>query len=117
MSYRDKYSLQPTPKVKGNQDRWSREITGVKERMKEKETSLDVRKKGQWEKIEWRSQEEVERWSHIRIRAQNTERIKENQGIDAAVLCKHVLRVVKHQTWFIFKVAFRRDYFSLWGPS
>ena len=29
--------------------------------MKEKETSLDVRKKGQWEKIEWRSQEEVER--------------------------------------------------------
>ena len=50
VSYRDKYSLQPTPEVKGNQDRWSREITGVKERMKEKETSLDVRKKGQWGK-------------------------------------------------------------------
>lgn len=31
---------------------------------------------------------------YIRIRAQNTERIKENQGIDAAVLCKHALRVV-----------------------
>ena len=45
VSDRDKYSLQLTPEVKGNWERWSRERTGVKERMKEKERSLDVRKK------------------------------------------------------------------------
>lgn len=71
-------------------------------------TSLDVRKKGQWGKKLNGSQE---KWKHEVYQNQST-KIQKNsrktKSIDAAVLCKHVLRVVLASNRLSSRFAFSR---------
>lgn len=117
VSNRDKYSLQLTPKVKGN---WERRSRGKNRSQRENERK---RNKSGCEEKEDNKKKWMERprgSGKMKLyynRTWNMERVRENQDIDSAVLRKHVLKIVKHQTWLIFKFASSRDYCSLWDPS